>query len=79
MSTSAARLPDPDTAAAAAAEAGESEEWEESYLAELRGELTELGLATNGIKADLVEVKKTAIMYSDVKLATISAFVSPLP
>ena len=44
-------------------------------VAELRGELTELGLATNGIKADLVQVKKTAIMYSDVKLATISASV----
>ena len=42
MSTSAARLPDPDTAAAAA-EAGESEEWEESsYLAELRGEREQL-------------------------------------
>ena len=35
-------------------------------VAELRGELTELGLATNGIKADLVQVKKTATMYSDV-------------
>ena len=43
MSTSAAaaRLPDPDTAAAAA-EAGESEEWESSYLAELRGEREQL-------------------------------------
>ena len=41
VSTSAARLPDPDTAAAA--EAGESEEWEESsYLAELRGEREQL-------------------------------------
>ena len=35
-------------------------------VAELRGELTELGLATNGIKADLVQVKKTAIMCSEV-------------
>ena len=44
VSTSAARLPDPD---AAAAEAGESEaeraqDWEESYLAELRGEREQL-------------------------------------
>ena len=41
VSTSAARLPDPDTAAAAA-EAGEGEEWEGSYLAELRGEREQL-------------------------------------
>ena len=41
VSTSAARLPDPDTAAAAA-EAGEGEEWDESYLAELRGEREQL-------------------------------------
>ena len=34
-------------------------------VAELRGELTELGLATNGIKADLVQVKKTDLVNSE--------------
>ena len=30
-------------------------------VAELRGELTELGLATNGIKADLVQEEKNCV------------------
>ena len=32
-------------------------------VAELRGELTELGLATNGIKADLVQVTRRVLAF----------------